>query len=138
MSDNTLQLIAKRMQWLEARQKVLAENIANADTPGYRPNDLKAFDFKEALKSSTSSLSVTSGSLKTTSGAHLNASGTSTKSASQPESKQKDVYETAPAGNAVILEEQLMKMSQNMMDHRLMTTLYQKNIDLMKSSIRSQ
>ena len=32
------------MAWLDRRQGVLAQNIANADTPGYRPQDLKAFD----------------------------------------------------------------------------------------------
>jgi flagellar basal-body rod protein FlgB len=138
MSENTLQLIANKMQWLESRQKVLAENIANSDTPGYRPNDLKPFDFKETLKSSTSALSVNAGSLKTTNTAHIALTATSGKNDKITEKKQKEVYETAPAGNAVILEEQLMKMNQNMMDHRLMTTLYQKNIDLMKSSIRTQ
>ncbi|QNT68118.1 flagellar basal body rod protein FlgB [Defluviicoccus vanus] len=33
-----------RLDWLDRRQGVLAQNIANADTPGYRPQDLKAFD----------------------------------------------------------------------------------------------
>ena len=29
-----------RMHWLQSRQKVLAENVANADTPGFKPQDL--------------------------------------------------------------------------------------------------
>ena len=29
-----------RMQWHQERQRVLAENVANADTPNFRPRDL--------------------------------------------------------------------------------------------------
>jgi len=38
--------ITKRMHWLNQRQKVLADNIANSDTPGYAPKDLKEINFK--------------------------------------------------------------------------------------------
>ncbi|CAA9227005.1 MAG: Flagellar basal-body rod protein FlgB, partial [uncultured Acetobacteraceae bacterium] len=38
-----LQLTERRMAWLEARQRVLAGNIANADTPGYQPRDVRSF-----------------------------------------------------------------------------------------------
>ena len=31
------------MAWLEARQRVLAGNVANADTPGYQPRDVRSF-----------------------------------------------------------------------------------------------
>jgi flagellar basal-body rod protein FlgB len=126
--------MAEKMRWLEARQKVLAQNIANADTPNYKPMDLKAFDFKNLLKSSTSAHAV---GLGATNPGHV-SSGTSGTDADIAEKRQKKVYETAPAGNAVILEEQLLKMNETMMDHRMISTLYQKNIDLIKSSIRSQ
>lgn len=115
---NVLQAATAKMRWHEERQKVLAQNIANADTPNYKPQDLTPFDFKAALESSTSSLS-------------LNAGGADVK-------KQKKTYEVAPAGNAVILEEQLLKMNENFADHRLTTTIYQKNIDMLRSTIRSQ
>ena len=36
-------LAETRLQWLDARQRVLAQNVANADTPGYRPADLQPF-----------------------------------------------------------------------------------------------
>ncbi|GBQ92982.1 flagellar basal-body rod protein FlgB [Acetobacter nitrogenifigens DSM 23921 = NBRC 105050] len=37
-------LAQRRMQWLEARQQVLAGNVANANTPGYAPQDVAPFD----------------------------------------------------------------------------------------------
>ena len=40
-------MISRRMTWLNQRQKVLAQNIANADTPGYRPQDLVPVDFSK-------------------------------------------------------------------------------------------
>ncbi|MBK1661741.1 flagellar basal body rod protein FlgB [Paracraurococcus ruber] len=36
-------LAERRLAWLDARQRVLSQNIANADTPGYRPRDLSDF-----------------------------------------------------------------------------------------------
>ena len=37
-------LASARMDWLAERQKVLASNIAQADTPGYRARDLNSFE----------------------------------------------------------------------------------------------
>ncbi len=37
-------LAERRLGWLDARQQVLAQNIANANTPDYRPRDLSAFE----------------------------------------------------------------------------------------------
>ena len=42
-------MLKTRMRWLESRQKLLAENIANSDTPGYRQRDLKTLDFKQLV-----------------------------------------------------------------------------------------
>lgn len=36
-------LSEQRLRWAEARQRVLAQNIANADTPNYRPSDMQPF-----------------------------------------------------------------------------------------------
>ncbi len=107
-----MQAAVQKMQWHEERQKVLAQNIANADTPGFKPQDLTPLDFKAMLESTSSKRALSA--------------------------NQKNPYETSPSGNAVILEEQLLKMNQNYTDHRLTTTIYQKNIDMLKNSIRSQ
>jgi flagellar basal-body rod protein FlgB len=37
------ELAQKRLGWLDQRQQVLARNIANADTPGWRGRDLRPF-----------------------------------------------------------------------------------------------
>ncbi len=142
-----MQGFTQKIGWNEARQKVLAEVIANADTPGYRPKDLIALKesdlkFKDLLGDSTSRLSLAAGQVggisapdtARTSAAHMDINGLSEPA---PKGKpQKRTYETAPAGNAVVLEEQLLKMSENYADHRMMTNLYQKNIDMLKMSVK--
>ena len=140
MSDKmtVMQAMTEKMKWLEARQKVLSQNVANSDTPNFKPMDLKEIDFKNLLKTSTSGSALQSSvNLNATKKNHI-SDATSGGGVNIKENKQKEVYETAPAGNAVILEEQLLKMNETMMDHRLISTIYQKNIDLIKSSIRSQ
>jgi flagellar basal-body rod protein FlgB len=36
-------LADKRLGWLERRQELLAQNVANANTPGWKSHDLKSF-----------------------------------------------------------------------------------------------
>lgn len=142
-----MQGFTQKIGWIEARQKVLAEVIANADTPGYRPTDLvklkeSDLNFKDLLGGSTSRLSLAAGQsgglsapeASRTDTGHMNINGLS--EPAPKGQKQKRTYETAPAGNAVVLEEQLLKMSENYADHRLMTNLYQKNIDMLKMSVK--
>lgn len=133
-----MQGMVKKMDWLEERQKVLAQNIANADTPDYRPMDVTPPDFKDLLGVSTSSVSLSAPGLSTTDIKHLGLGGASGSSAEPDAKKQKNTYEVAPASNSVVLEEQLLKMNQNVTDHRLVSTLYQKNIDMLKASLKSQ
>src|SRR3546814_18010246 len=43
-------LLTRRMKWLSERQEVLAQNIANANTPDYTPQDLKPMPFREIMQ----------------------------------------------------------------------------------------
>ena len=44
-----LSALTQKMRWHQERQGMLAQNVANADTPGYRGRDLKAIDFSSQL-----------------------------------------------------------------------------------------
>lgn len=136
-----MQAITQKMGWNEQRQKVIAENIANADTPGYRPNDLVRADFKNLLEQSTSGLALSNGSsqvnMAATDSAHFDPSGSGLAGSARDaaEKAQRKTYEVAPAGNAVIMEEQLLKMNETVMDHRMMSNLYQRNIKMLKLAL---
>lgn len=142
-----LQAFTQKIDWAEQRQKQLAQNIANADTPSYRPGDLVPLNFKGLLNNSSSALSLATGQsgstaapvapqLTATSASHLNLNGGPGGAPDAKGQPQKRTYEIAPAGNSVVLEEQLMKLGENYAEHRMMTNLYQKNIDMLKMSLK--
>ena len=118
----------RRMSWLSQRQEVLAKNVANADTPGYQPRDLKAPDFKDMVSTSTPV------NMAVTDGQHL--AGRPARSGGYGEGKTYKPYETAPDGNAVVLEEQMAKVNETVIDHKLTNELYRKHLDLFKMVTR--
>ncbi len=126
-SITLFQALQKRMEWLNQRQKVLAENIANADTPGYRPRDLKQPSFRELLNAQKPKFAA-----KTTQANHI-ATGTERPEYKAP--KQRHTYEEAPDGNAVSLEEQMLKVAENRIDYELTVNLYRKQVGLIKTAI---
>lgn len=125
--------IGAKMDFLSQRQRVIAQNVSNSDTPNYRPQDIKEADFSKVLKNITQSKNgVPNVNLETTSGLHMPTPGDV--SVNDPR-KQKDTYEVAPVGNAVIMEEQLIKSGKTMMDYNLMTNLYTKNTGLIRTAL---
>lgn len=124
-------MMAAKMRWLEHRQRVLAQNIANADTPGYAPQDLKPLDFKRSVAKDSFRLQ-----LATTSQSHLQ--GRIQRTEFGDEKKSKDNYETAPTGNSVVLEEQLIKVADTVGEHQLMTNLYRKQLGMFRIALGRQ
>lgn len=124
-----LKALGAKMDYLSQRQRIIAQNVANADTPNYRPQDLKPVDFGTVLKGVTQSKGV---QMVSTNAMHV---GAGNEVAAAKEAKQKKVYEVAPDGNAVIMEEQMIKSGQTVMDYNLMTSLYQKNVGLIKTAL---
>jgi flagellar basal-body rod protein FlgB len=121
--------IGAKMDYLNQRQSVIAQNIANADTPGYRPKDMEKEDFSTVLGSLGGGKNVT---VVSTNDKHLpNAQG----ALSADAEKQKKVYEVAPVGNSVIIEEQLMHSGQTMTDYNMMLNLYQKQVSMFRIAL---
>jgi flagellar basal-body rod protein FlgB len=113
-----------RMSWHHARQKVLAENIANADTPGFRPHDVKV------------PVSQNGGmQMARTSASHMNINGATGNGAAGMDPSRARRFETTPSGNGVNLEDEMLKVAQNNQDYQLAASLYQKSMGLMKIAI---
>ena len=125
------QALGSKMDYLNQRQRVISQNIANTDTPGYRPKDLKEVDFSKVLDKVTESKG-SNVHLETTNDGHMPPGGGI--NMADPK-KQKQTYEVAPAGNAVIMEEQLINSGETVMDYNLMTNLLQKNMGLLRTSL---
>ena len=127
-----LSALRTKMQWHQERQRVLAENISNSNTPNFKPRDLVEPKFDN--KGAPSSVGGTMGSLAMmrTSTSHIGVSG-----AAQTFNGDggKSGFLTRPAGNAVNLEDQMLKVSANQMDYAAVTSLYSKSLHLLKTAI---
>jgi len=119
-------MLKTRMRWLETRQRLLAENVANAETPGYRGRDLKAPDFTRQLQAQTSVQMIS------TNPGHL-AGAAQTDPNFQTDRNQ--AFEVTPRGNSVSLEEEMMRIAQNQVDHQTAATLYSRSLGLLKTAI---
>jgi len=129
-------LVRRRLGWLNQRQEVIAQNIANADTPKYNSRDLKAFDFREVLRDAhVTSPARQPVSLTVTDPKHIERQG-SEGSGAYKVSQDRRPYETAPDGNQIVLEEQMVKMHETQATHNVMTQLYKKHMLLFKTVIR--
>ncbi len=113
-----------RLNWLDRRQVVIAQNIANADTPGFRPSDLSPKSFRTALARPQAV------PLQATQPSHI--AGGRVIEGRERAQLSAEVYEVAPAGNAVVLEEQMAKMSETAIDHRLVNQLYRKCLGMLR------
>ena len=118
-------MITQRIGWLTERQRVLAENVANADTPEYKPRDLKEQNFEKTLRAATS-LSPTRTSLRHMTLNNERGFGPSDFSREKP-------AETTLSGNAVTLDVELMKISQTAHDHQMASSLYRKHLNLFRT-----
>ncbi len=118
-----LSVLRTKMQWHQERQRVLAENVSNSDTPNFKPRDLvePKFDNTGATAAgSTGALPM----VRTSSG-HISAVGRRTELSTRTAGRG---FETRPAGNAVNLEDEMLKVSANQMDYAAVTSLYSKSL----------
>ncbi|TCZ53674.1 flagellar basal body rod protein FlgB [Roseicella aquatilis] len=108
--SDPLALAEERLRWLDQRQRVLAQNIANANTPGYQPQDLVPFAQHLARTD-------TAAEPRRTDAAHLPGQG------GDGVRKDRTAIERAPDGNAVSLDQQALKVAETDQAHALATAL---------------
>ncbi len=131
MSGTSLPLfsaLADKMRWHQTRQTLLAENIANAETPRYRGRDLAPF----SLESEARNLRQPSVATVTTSPMHISAQGVETTAF---DSRELNNFEITPEGNGITLEDEMMKVTANQMDYQAVTTLYTRSVKLLRSAL---
>jgi flagellar basal-body rod protein FlgB len=114
-------LAEKRLAWVDHRQELLAQNIANANTPGYQSKDLTPF--AEALVQAAPDMVRTSAM-------HLPGAGNGA-----PLDRKRRPSERAIDGNAVSVEEQLTKIADTDGTHALVTNLYRKYMGMFRTAI---
>jgi flagellar basal-body rod protein FlgB len=125
-----LSALRTKMQWHQERQRVLAENISNSDTPNFRPRDLVEPKFDRSGATVGGGMGTLP--MARTSATHITASGAAD---SFDNDRGRSGFQTRPAGNAVNLEDQMLKVSANQMDYAAATSLYSKSLHLLKTAI---
>ena len=124
-----LSVLRTKMQWHQERQRVLAENVSNSDTPKFKPRDLVEPKFNDAGASAAGSTGALA--LLRTSQGHISTSGADPSF----EQNRRAGFQTRPAGNAVNLEDEMLKVSANQMDYAAATSLYSKSLHLLKMAV---
>lgn len=123
-----MNMLQQKMSWLSDRQSILARNIANASTPGFVPQDLRQADFSKALSGAndglmrTNSLHIQPRSLL--SGAHH--------AITAPDSQ------SSPDGNSVVVEEQMLKVSDTQMGYAQAAGIYKKMSGMWRMALGGQ
>lgn len=129
--------ITRKMGWLGRKQRVIAQNIANADTPNYRAKTIKAESFKGLLDKAPRQ-ALGGGRQKTrmavTDDRHFSGPGGATR-ASSTEIKDPTPHEASPNGNNVILEEQMIQMAETQMEYGMLVNLYRKQVGMLRTSL---
>jgi flagellar basal-body rod protein FlgB len=120
-----LAMLRTRMEWHQERQRVLAENVANADTPNYQAKDLAPPDFGRELSAAALELVRTDPQ-------HMAGAGLS---GSQFALDTSGRFEVRPRGNTVTHEDEMMKVASNQMDFEAVTSLYTRSLALIKLAI---
>ena len=120
--------LTDKMRWHQERQGLLAENVANAETPNYRGRDLKQFNYAE-MSGPFSSATVTT---TATQPMHFAVGGAGDGAFN---AQRMANFEVTPEGNGVSLEDEMMKVTTNMMDYQVATGLYQKSIKILRTAL---
>jgi flagellar basal-body rod protein FlgB len=118
-------MLRTRMQWHQERQHLLAENVANANTPEFKPRDLAPPDPNTTRPGGALAVERTNPlHLAGVGGGH---GGFRTKA--------QNGFEVRPTGNAVNLEDEMLKVAANQMDYQAATALYSRGLGLIKTAL---
>ena len=134
-------MLRSRLGYLAERQRLIAENVANADTPNYVPRDLRPFTLPQASTLATSAAANaaagrTGGGFDGPRGAARQMSGGSRSRTSAWQPVDAPDSETTMNGNRVVLEEQMMHMSETRIEFDAAIGFYQKSLNLLRMAAR--
>jgi flagellar basal-body rod protein FlgB len=131
IDDPTIQALAASLKFRQLRQELIASNIANAETPGYKA---KKLDFEEALARALD----TDGELKmkTTDSKHFNVGGGGFNNL-EPEIYEDSNGIVSPDGNTVDRDQEMADMAENKIMYDASVQLLNKKLGLLKYAIGS-
>lgn len=121
-----MSMLRTRMAWHNQRQAVLAENVANADTPRYRGRDLRPLALQPSRQAGATAPVRTDPR-------HVSSFGATTQTDLEP--RRAASFETTPRGNSVVLEDEMVRVGQNAQDFQAAASLYQRGLGLLRTAM---
>lgn len=133
---DTMPLLAAlkdKMSWHQTRHVLLAENVANADTPDYEGRDLVPFTVDARSRVEV----MPPVGVARTNVSHIRGTILADARANFGRNDGPG-WEITPEGNGVTLEEQMMKVTGNAGDYQVASTLYSRSLGLIKTALRGK
>ena len=119
-------LAERRLQWRGARQGVLSENVANADTPGWAARDVKPFEdvlganLRQPIEAMPPDAPVQTNAM------HLPGLISSDQGTALLRG------EKAPDGNQISVDQQMERIAQTDSQHEAVTAIYMKYLGMFR------
>ncbi len=127
-------MLDAKLDYVSQRQSVIANNVANGDTPGFIPSDIVAPNFKDIMAGKDVAKSADAGGLRLTNGHHIPMQGMGGMNMSTLK-ESTAFYGVKPSGNAVDMEEQMLKAAKNQSEANIAINLYTRQIGFLKTAI---
>jgi flagellar basal-body rod protein FlgB len=127
-------MLRSRLGYVTERERLIAQNVANADTPGYAPLDLKPFRPPAAVTGQAQPAPVLP---ERTSAWHLIPPGDAASGGDVWKTQTSPDSEVTLDGNKVVLEDQMAKMTEARMDYEAAIGFYQKSMDMLRLAARA-
>ena len=127
-----LSMMTAKLSWLNRRTDVIAENIANANTPGYRAQELAPVSFRDMVTRQMAPQHV-EGTMAVTDAAHL--TGSRATAAPFKVANAPDAHVQTLSRNDVSVEQQLVRLGETQVDYQATLNLYGKHLDMIRTAI---
>ena len=130
-------MLQGKLGYLSERQKVIAQNVANASTPGFTPHDLKPFSEQPGVNARATT--VTLAQPESSAGDGISGVSQIAFKSTKPATTFKDLAmpdsETTLDGNQVVLEEQMLKMSEARTEYDAAIGFYEKAMNMLHMAV---
>lgn len=135
-NSGSITALEKTLAFVEARNRMLSENIANITTPGYRTKQLDVSAFRAALKEASGRREESGGELELSSTEQFQTDSAGMLNVTPTEEPAENL--SFQDGTNARIERQMALLGENTLMGRVVTDLLRFNLDLVDSAVRGR
>jgi len=133
----SMEALSKNLSFLESSHRIIANNIANADTPFYKARRAPSEEFRASLARAIESGGGGAGAMTLASSEHVREAGGALE-VTPVESRGEEAGVLRHDGNNVNLEKEMTALAENALMYRVMSDLLRKQYMMLQSAIRER